>query len=126
MIRRIIDEKAISYEDLLQDDDSIIEKIKNTKYSYIFSIMKPNIGYKAHFKPELNNMFLVKRKLRYIDPIVIGAEDGSKDKRITEIDIDSKTKLDKYLKTEKTVYYKITGAERSSKCGLQKGQHFGI
>lgn len=117
VIKRLIDEKVISYDDLMQDDELFIEKIKNTKYSHIFSIMNPNMSFKMHFGSEyppmtgVSNIFLVKRKLRYIDPIVIGADNGAVNKRITEIDIDSKITLEKYLKTEKVVYYEISGTE---------------
>lgn len=118
VIKRLVDEKVISYDELMQDDDSFIEKIKNTKYSYIFTIMKPKMHYKMHFGPEqphtagIDNIFSVKRKLRYIDPIVIGLNDAAVNKKITEIDSDSKINLENYLKTEKVVYYELFGTER--------------
>ena len=113
VIRRLIDENVVSYDDLMQNDNFLIEKIKKTKYSYIFSIMKSNMPYRKYVGSErpiasnTKDVFLVKRTLRYIDPLVIGKNNNGVGKRITEIDADSKIKLNRYLKTEKRVYYEI-------------------
>lgn len=113
VLRRLIKDKVISCEDMMQDDEYIIEKINNTKYKSVFSVMKPDMEYRIHYCSRLDNemdaynIFMIKRKLRYVDPLVIGINNNVANRRITEIDVDSKKRLNKYLKTERIICYEI-------------------
>jgi uncharacterized protein len=104
ILKEMFKDKIIIEDDLLNDEESIIEKIRNSRYSKLFNSIKKDIKFKIVEKNDEKyntKTHVIFRKLRHIDPIV-----KTENKRLTEIDEESKNTLVNYLKTpKKRTYY---------------------
>lgn len=96
-IRRMLEKDIISRDDFMGVDCDIIEKIKNSEFSKEFD----NIIHTPVVVVEKGDYYR-KRKLRYIDPLVV-----STGRRVSEDSELFRSALEKYKKTPTVVYYDI-------------------
>ncbi|MBS0637894.1 MAG: HD domain-containing protein, partial [Verrucomicrobia bacterium] len=100
ILKRMLQEGSITENDFFITDDHLLQKVAASPYGPILSQIGPNMEFRRSLTP--TRLAPVLRKLRYIDPLIVGREGG-----LTEHCIDSRKLLEDYHKTETTHYYHI-------------------
>ena len=98
ILKRLLERGDIEDSDLFSTDDAIIAKIKCSPFAKVFETINPSIEPVA--KP--NGILPLYRKLRYLDPQVLGLEG-----KLTDYCTESRKILSEYLKTPTTVHYNL-------------------
>ncbi len=104
VLQRMLKNGMLSEGDFFKTDDHLLEKIAHSPYKGVLEQVGPNMPFSVSQTP--TKLPPVIRKLRYIDPILVGLEGP-----LTHHCPDSKEFLEEYLKTNTTLHYHIPMVE---------------
>jgi len=99
ILNNMLKKRLLLESDFLSTDDEIIKKILDSEYKSYFLAISSGFEFRLSDSPTKH---CVTRKLRFIDPTIIG-----KSGHLTDYCSLSKEKLKSYLKTPTTIYYNI-------------------
>ncbi len=99
LLRKMLDRGLLKEEDFFSIDDDLIAKIAKSPFQHIFASIGPKMQFFSTFDKRAP---LLQRKLRYIDPRIVGLPG-----RLTDHSIEAKKMLDSYLSIPTEVRYKI-------------------
>lgn len=105
ILQRMLKDDLLTDEDFFRTDEYLLQKIAQGPYKEAFSHVGPNMKFSRSKLP--TNLPPVVRKLRSLDPIVVGLDGG-----LTNHCPDSHELLKDYLQSETTIYYNIPLVDR--------------
>ena len=104
ILNNMIKKGLLLEKDFLSTDEEILRKIIDSEYKSYFLAISSELEFKLSHSPTKH---FVTRKLRFIDPTIIG-----KSGKLTDYCKISKNKLESYLKTPTIIYYNIPLLEK--------------